>query len=90
MECSFCKQEIKPGTGLIYVKKDGTTYYFCSKKCEKNLLKLKRNPAKVKWVKKEERVKREKVKTEKKQRERKAKDKSKARKRRSRKKVVKK
>jgi len=49
-KCSFCKKEIKPGTGKMYVKKDGKTFYFCSNKCEKNQLKLKRKPAKQKWV----------------------------------------
>ncbi len=53
MKCSFCGKEIIPGTGKIYALKDGTRYYFCSSKCEKNLLKLKRKPAKVKWVKKQ-------------------------------------
>ncbi|WP_457554539.1 50S ribosomal protein L24e [Candidatus Pyrohabitans sp.] len=49
-ECSFCRREIEPGTGKMYVKKDGTIYYFCSSKCEKNMLKLGRNPRKVRWV----------------------------------------
>ena len=48
--CSFCGREIKPGYGSIYVKNDGTILYFCSSKCRKNMLKLKRNPKKVKWV----------------------------------------
>jgi len=52
MTCSFCKNKIAPGTGKMLVKKNGRTFYFCSGKCEKNLMKLKRNPRKVKWVKK--------------------------------------
>jgi len=48
-KCTFCKSEIEPGTGMMYIKKDATIYYFCSSKCEKNLLKLHRNPRKVKW-----------------------------------------
>jgi len=51
MNCSFCGKEMKKGTGLLYVKKDGTTFRFCSSKCEKNLLKLKRNPRNIKWTK---------------------------------------
>ncbi len=51
MKCSFCNKEIPKGTGIMYVKKDGTIYYFCSKKCEKNMLKLKRKAKKLKWVK---------------------------------------
>jgi len=50
MKCSFCKKEIAFGKAKIYSLKDGTKYYFCSSKCEKNMLKLKRKPAKTKWV----------------------------------------
>lgn len=50
--CSFCKEEIEVGTGKMYVKKDGTIYFFCSSKCEKNQIELGRVPRKVKWVKK--------------------------------------
>ncbi len=49
--CSFCGYEIEPGTGKMYVKRDGKIYYFCSRKCEKNMLELKRNPRKLKWTK---------------------------------------
>ena len=35
VECSFCGKLIKPGTGILYVKKDGTLLVFCSRKCEK-------------------------------------------------------
>jgi large subunit ribosomal protein L24e len=51
-KCSFCGKPIEPGTGLLYVKKDGTTYYFCKSKCKKNLLNLKRVPSRVSWIKK--------------------------------------
>jgi large subunit ribosomal protein L24e len=49
--CSFCGNDIKKGTGKIFVKKDGKILNFCSTKCEKNLLKLKRKPIVVKWTK---------------------------------------
>ena len=49
--CSFCGNEIEPGTGKMYVKKDATIFYFCSNKCQKNMLKLKRVPRRVKWTK---------------------------------------
>ncbi len=52
VKCSFCGDSIKPGTGKMYVKKDGKIFYFCSMKCEKNLLKLKRKPHLTKWVQK--------------------------------------
>lgn len=48
--CSFCGNSIEKGTGKIFVKKDGTTFNFCSNKCEKNQLKLKRLAQKVKWT----------------------------------------
>ncbi len=50
-ECSFCGKKLKLGTGFLYVKKDGTALFFCSRKCEKNLLKLKRKPIATKWTK---------------------------------------
>lgn len=50
--CSFCNTTIAPGTGKIYAKKDGTVYYFCSSKCEKNMIKLGRVPRRVEWAKK--------------------------------------
>lgn len=50
--CSFCRGAVPPGKGKIFVKKSGRILHFCSSKCEKNLLKLGRNPRKVKWVKK--------------------------------------
>ncbi len=50
--CSFCGEEIEVGTGKMYVRRDGRVFYFCSGKCEKNMLKLKRNPRKLKWTRK--------------------------------------
>jgi len=48
--CSFSGDEIPKGKGLVYVKKDGTLYYFCSSKCRKNFLNLKREGRKQKWT----------------------------------------
>lgn len=48
--CSFCKDEVKTGTGIMYVKKDGTVSTFCSSKCLKNS-KLKREGRRKKWTK---------------------------------------
>ena len=50
MKCTFCGKAIPKGTGKIYVKKDGKIFNFCSSKCEKNLVKLKRKPVKIKWT----------------------------------------
>lgn len=51
-KCSFCDNPIKPATGTILVKNDGSILYFCSSKCRKNALKLKRDPRKLKWTNK--------------------------------------
>ena len=50
VKCSFCGNEINKGTGKMFVKVDGTIYYFCSGKCEKNMLKLRRIPRNVSWT----------------------------------------
>ncbi|HIH09157.1 MAG TPA: 50S ribosomal protein L24e [Candidatus Diapherotrites archaeon] len=47
---SFTGKEIPKGRAMMYVKKDGTIYWFADKKSEKNLLKLHRNPSKTKWT----------------------------------------
>ena len=57
MKCSFCGKEIKKGTGVMFVKKDGTIFNFCSSKCEKNTLKLKRNPRNTKWTNEHHKIK---------------------------------
>jgi len=48
--CTFSGEEIEPGTGMMFVKRDGTVLWFKSSKARKNSLKLKRNPRKVKWT----------------------------------------
>jgi large subunit ribosomal protein L24e len=48
-KCSFCGVQIEPGTGKMYVKKDGSTFYFCSSKCQNNF-RLRRVPRKVLWT----------------------------------------
>ncbi|RLI66586.1 MAG: 50S ribosomal protein L24e [Candidatus Asgardarchaeum californiense] len=48
--CSYCGKKIEHGTGLMYVKNDGSILYFCSSKCRKNMLKLSRDPRKFKWT----------------------------------------
>lgn len=34
MKCSFCGKPIKSGTGTMFVKNDGTIFYWCSRRCE--------------------------------------------------------
>ena len=48
-KCSFCGSAIEPGTGKLYAKKDGTVFYFCSSKCQRNLA-LGRIPRHVRWT----------------------------------------
>ena len=47
--CSFCGSQLEPGTGKMFVKKDGTIFYFCSTKCQNNQ-KLGRVPRRVQWT----------------------------------------
>lgn len=54
--CTFCNEELKPGTGKMYIKKDGKILYFCSMKCEKHVLKLKRKPSKMSWITKKKKT----------------------------------
>ncbi|HWG89562.1 MAG TPA: 50S ribosomal protein L24e [Candidatus Thermoplasmatota archaeon] len=49
-DCSFCGAPIEPGTGTLYIKKDGTKFNFCSSKCKTNQLKLKRVARNVRWT----------------------------------------
>jgi len=48
-KCTFCGINIPPGTGKIFVQKDAKILYFCSSKCDKNMLKLKRKPITTRW-----------------------------------------
>jgi len=50
--CSFCNNEVLKGTGEIYVLKDGTCLNFCSSKCKRNQIGLKREGRLVKWTSK--------------------------------------
>ena len=50
VKCSFCGKDLQNGTGKMYVKADGKIFHFCSKKCEKNQLKLRRKGRNVKWT----------------------------------------
>ncbi|MBI4999973.1 MAG: hypothetical protein HZB92_00375 [Euryarchaeota archaeon] len=48
--CSFCGREIEPGTGSLFIRKDGSTFQYCSSKCRKNSLHLGRVPRRVRWT----------------------------------------
>ena len=49
-KCSFCSQNIEPGTGVMLIKSDGKILRFDSKKCEKSMIKLGRDPRKIEWA----------------------------------------
>lgn len=50
MKCDFCGKTIESGTEYVYVDATGKPAHFCSSKCEKNTLKLKRKPQNVRWT----------------------------------------
>ena len=41
---------MEPGTGKMFIKKDGTVFVFCSSKCQINMLKLGRVPRWTPWT----------------------------------------
>ncbi len=49
-KCVFCGLSAEKGTGKMYVLISGKVIDFCSNKCEKNYLKLKRKPLTTKWT----------------------------------------
>ncbi|MEM4397783.1 MAG: 50S ribosomal protein L24e [Candidatus Woesearchaeota archaeon] len=51
VKCSFCGNTLSKGTGKMYIKTDARVLYFCSNKCEKNMLKLNRKARNLKWTK---------------------------------------
>lgn len=48
--CSFCGRPVAKGSGIMLVKNNGTVLWFCSAKCRKNMLELKRDPRRLKWT----------------------------------------
>ncbi|PSP81498.1 50S ribosomal protein L24e [Halobacteriales archaeon QS_1_68_20] len=48
-ECDYCGSDIEPGTGVMFVRTDGTTIHYCSSKCEAND-DLGREPRDVEWT----------------------------------------
>jgi large subunit ribosomal protein L24e len=49
-KCAFCGRDVYLGTGILFVKNDGTTKSYCSSKCRKNDQDLRRDPRKLKWA----------------------------------------
>ena len=50
VKCVFCGKEEESFKGTHLVKNDGSVNYFCSSKCRKNSLKLKRDKRKFRWT----------------------------------------
>ncbi|MAE13927.1 50S ribosomal protein L24e [Candidatus Woesearchaeota archaeon] len=48
--CDFCHELIEKGTGKRFIKKDGKMLDFCSRKCEKNMIKLRRKSLTTEWT----------------------------------------
>lgn len=49
-QCSFCAGEIEPGTGSMFVKRDGSVFHFCTSSCRKQQLHLGRVGHRLKWT----------------------------------------
>jgi large subunit ribosomal protein L24e len=49
-KCSLCGQDVPAGTGMMYVKNDGTILWFDSSKCKKSSLLFQRDARKLKWT----------------------------------------
>ncbi|MCU4752086.1 50S ribosomal protein L24e [Halobacteria archaeon AArc-curdl1] len=47
--CDYTGEEIEPGTGIMYVQKDGSVLHFVDSKAEKNF-KLGREPRDLEWT----------------------------------------
>ncbi|MEM3852537.1 MAG: 50S ribosomal protein L24e [Methanomassiliicoccales archaeon] len=48
--CNFCGNEIEPGTGRMYVRVDGSVFFFDRHKCYSNFVRLRRIPREVRWT----------------------------------------
>ena len=50
VKCVFCGREEYSFKGIHLIKNDGSVNFFCSSKCKKNAIKLKRDKKKLKWT----------------------------------------
>lgn len=50
VKCVYCGREEVPIYGVHLITNDGVVQYFCSSKCRKNALKLKRDKRRLKWT----------------------------------------
>jgi large subunit ribosomal protein L24e len=50
VKCAFCGHEESPYKGVHLINNDGSISFFCSGKCRKNALNLRRDKKKIKWT----------------------------------------
>lgn len=50
VKCTFCGKDYPPHIGVHIISNNGTINFYCSSKCRKNALKLKRDNKKLKWT----------------------------------------
>lgn len=48
--CSFCGRQFIHGTGMLYVRNDGTQLWFCSRRCRIYMVQHGKDPRKLKWT----------------------------------------
>lgn len=48
--CAFCGREFPHGVGMLYVKRDGSMLWFCSRKCRVYMVEQRKDPRKLKWT----------------------------------------
>jgi large subunit ribosomal protein L24e len=48
--CSFCGHALEPGSGLMYIKRDGSQYFFDRRRCQVKLLEHGRLARRTKWT----------------------------------------
>ena len=50
VKCVFCGKDAYSHLGVHLIKNDGSVDFFCSSKCRKSALKLKRDKRKIRWT----------------------------------------
>ncbi len=50
VKCVYCGREEIPIRGIHLITNDGVVQFYCSSKCRKNALKLRRDKRKLKWT----------------------------------------
>jgi len=50
VKCVFCGKEDEDYKGVYLIKNEGSVNYYCSSKCRKNHIGLKRDRRKIRWT----------------------------------------